>query len=444
MKCHPQIRNKSCRNTFMTMKKVSIFIMISIPSFTQCFLHTKQKLMIRPLRGHPRKIQMNILRFKDDPVAGTVAETSERINNTNGLAENNTALTSRRKHRKQDFPPQVYNMDKLPDDSKTPFFFPELKAMDYLRSSRLVLGRSYARKESFVSVDKEFKPTVQDLSSPPSTFIDRFLISSWYRLAVFGLTWQIYPYIKDFLIDKGDLLPSDLLVNISPFVSGLSLIYGAFVSLTLSILYNRQKNVLDQIESETSLIAVVTQNIMTIFEDDDDRLVEAGQCIADQIRILVMESRGHELMTIIYSDPYIRILNLLSENQRKTDTSESLIGWTRDLMKDMFQLRGKRLGAESLSLPPIHFVIFAILTAVTLLGFSLSTLNNGAPANETRFLFSTFVTVYVIFYRFALDLNNPFNGAYQIRRSGPAAHLLQSKMILWSNPLLKSQISFDK
>ena len=216
----------------------------------------------------------------------------------------------------------ILNRDKLPDDSKTPFFFPDLKAMDYLRSSRLVLGRSYARKEPFVSVDKEFKPTVQDLFSPPSTFIDKFLISSWYRLAVFGLTWQIYPYINDFLIDKGDLLPSDLMANISPFASGLSLIYGAFASLTLSILYNRREAILDQIESETSLIAVVTQNIMTIFEDDDGRLVEAGQCIADQIRILVMESRGRELMTIIYSDPYIRILNLLSEKQRETGTSE--------------------------------------------------------------------------------------------------------------------------
>jgi len=213
------------------------------------------------------------------------------------------------------------------------------------------------------------------------------------------------------------------MANISPFASGLSLIYGAFASLTLSILYDRREAIIDQIESETSLIAVVTQNIMTIFEDDDDRLVEAGQCIADQIRILVMESRGHELMTIIYSDPYIRILNLLSEKQKEqlkeTGTSESLIDWTRDLMKDMFQLRGKRLGAESLSLPPTHFIIFAILTVVTLLGFSLSTLNNdGTIANETRFLVSSFVTVYVVFYRFALDLNSPFKGAYQVRRSG--------------------------
>jgi len=179
------------------MRKICIcIILLSILSSTQCFSPTKQPGMMTSVPSGINK-SMGMTKSQRDKVA----ETSE---NPNGLARY-ASSTQRRKYVKQDFPPEVYNMDKVPDDSKTPFVFPELKVTEYLKSSRLVLGRSYARKESFVSVDKEFKPTVQDLSSPPSTFIDRFLISSWYRLAVFGLTWQIYPYINDFLIDKGDL-----------------------------------------------------------------------------------------------------------------------------------------------------------------------------------------------------------------------------------------------
>ncbi len=63
---------------------------------------------------------------------------------------------------------------------------------------------------------------------------------------------------------------------------------------------------------------------------------------------------------------------------------------------------------------------------------------------ETRALFSVFSTVYVVFYTFAYDLNNPFKGVYQIRRSGPAAHLLQTRMLLLSDPRLRNRIQFDR
>ena len=156
-------------------------------------------------------------------------------------------------------------------------------------------------------------------------------------------------------------------------------------------------------------------------------------------------------MTLIYSDPFVRLLNLLSEKKedqlREMGTSESLIDWTRDIFKDLFQIRAKRLGGESSSLPPTHFALLSVLTIVLLGAFALSTIPSlmvdGTPTMETRFMFSTFTTLYVIFYSFTLDLNNPFKGVYQIRRSGPAAHLLQTKMLLINDPMLKGKISFN-
>jgi hypothetical protein len=126
---------------------------------------------------------------------------------------------------------------------------------------------------------------------------------------------------------------------------------------------------------------------------------------------------------------------------------KSLIGYTRDVLKDLYSIRAERLSGESSCLPPTHFALMSILTAVLLVSFSLSTVptlsSDGIAPNETRFMFATFLTVYVVFYIFALDLNNPFTGVYQIRRSGPAAQLLQTKMLLMNNPILRDTILFD-
>lgn len=68
----------------------------------------------------------------------------------------------------------------------------------------------------------------------------------------------------------------------------------------------------------------------------------------------------------------------------------------------------------------------------------------GKPSNESAMLFGLLTTVYVIFYNFAQDLNNPFSGLYQIRRSSVAAHLLQTKWLLVNNSFTRGKIRFDE
>ena len=66
------------------------------------------------------------------------------------------------------------------------------------------------------------------------------------------------------------------------------------------------------------------------------------------------------------------------------------------------------------------------------------------PSNESCVIFGLLTSVYVVFYNFAYDLNNPFSGLYQIRRSSTAAHLLQAKWLLVNNPLTRGKISFEE
>ncbi len=113
---------------------------------------------------------------------------------------------------------------------------------------------------------------------------------------------------------------------------------GTFISLTLSILYSRQKFILEKAECETSLLVVTTHNMLTIFDKEDDyddcsdlgnqgnqgnqgnhddeQFVEVGEHIANYVRLLVMESRGYELMTIMYSDPLIGLMDSLAKKRK--------------------------------------------------------------------------------------------------------------------------------
>ena len=135
----------------------------------------------------------------------------------------------------------------IPEDTRTPFFFPELKVMEYFKSSRLLKERSYARREPFLmdyynndddndkDKDKDtammqFQPTIQDLASPPTSNYDKFWVSSWFRIFVFSSSWTAFPFVTQFLYaeitGESKVLGEDLVVSLSSFLPAISLIYG--------------------------------------------------------------------------------------------------------------------------------------------------------------------------------------------------------------------------
>lgn len=114
----------------------------------------------------------------------------------------------------------------------------------------------------------------------------------------------------------------------------------------------------------------------------------------------------------------------------------------------MVKARSKRLSDEALLLPPTHFFVLSALTLVVLMGYCVTVLPtvavNGTPPLESSLLFGILCSVYVFFYNFASDLNNPFEGVYQIRRSSAASQLLEIKWLLVNHPLLRGKVDFEK
>jgi hypothetical protein len=322
------------------------------------------------------------------------------------------------------------------------------------RRTRLLSERTYARAEPFTKENMLVPPNLSDLSPPPTQIIDGFWITTPARVLSFGVAYLAFPYITRFVNIFVDLSENQLDEILGRFAPGISILYGTFISLTLSILYHRQRNIQDNVAVECSLLTVMTRSLLTLFRSHQCQAIEAGQCAADQIRTLVRSSRGTELMLLMYSDPYARMQELIDLHDDELyvegnhGRNAGVIAFCRDLIKDLTRYRANRLSDEALALPPTHFFILNVLTTLILLSYVISIIpsldpTTGAPSNESSLLFGALSSTYILFFNFASDLNNPFRGVYQIRRSCAASHLLEAKWLIANHPLLRGGVDFE-
>jgi hypothetical protein len=321
------------------------------------------------------------------------------------------------------------------------------------QDSRLRNDRSYARRGSFEGDRLRQPPGLYDLSTPPCPPKDAFWVSIPARFISYAIAYYCFPYLTQFVDMFVTMPPLQLEAITANFGPGISILYGTFISLTLSILYNRQRSIQETVSVECAYLALLTKRIIALLQDHSvERTVQAGQAIADQIRALAQSSRGKELLVLMYTDPYARLGELVDEyEQRETADGNSggRVAQCRDLLKDLYRTRAIRLSDESLALPPTHFFILNFSTMLMLLGFTVTILPTidpaiGTPSHEGRLLFALLSTIYLLFYNFANDLNEPFQGVYQIRRSTAAGHLLQMRWFLVNHPVLAGQVDFNE
>ena len=355
--------------------------------------------------------------------------------------------------------PFVQIEDGPSSESEQPykFFEPEFANVERARErARLATSRTYARSTAFKPENVSKPPTLRDLAPPETKPVDRYWAGAGFRIIVLVAAYNLFPYVTDFADGFVTMEPDQLDEITGKFGPGLSILYGTFVSLTLNIQYNRQQSIQKQVSTESSLLALVQRNILSIFRDDRESAIEGSQCVADQLRTLVRGSRGQEMMGLIYSDPYARILELIEEREYRLMTENgndlgaqgAVLGSARDSLKDVVKTRAARLSDEALALPPTHFFILTVLTLLILGGYTISILPtvrpDGRPSQESSLLFAVLCAVYVLFFNFANDLNNVWSGVYQIRRSAAASHLLQIKWLIANHPLTRGEVEFDE
>jgi len=317
------------------------------------------------------------------------------------------------------------------------------------KKSRILENRAYSKNSINSDANAMNAPTLQDLAPPKSKLQDTFWASLPAGFLSFFGPFLAFPYLVQIL---GTFVRPMMLDDVTEsFGPGVSILYGTFVSLTLSILYKRKEDIQNQGASESSLLAITARNMITLFKKDRILAIGAGQSAADQIRVLTDGSRGDELMLVMYNDPYARMLELLENKEDQMmdlkQRPQELIGNCRDNIRELYQVRATRLSDEALSLPRNHFFILTFLTVLILFGYTvqiaIESSIQGLPSNDSSVVFGLLCAIYILFYNFANDLNDPFGGIYQVRRSATASHLMQLKWFLINHPTLKGEIDFN-
>ena len=250
---------------------------------------------------------------------------------------------------------------------------------DSNRRTRLLNKRSYTAREPFEQEFINEPPTLSDLKPPDFPAYEALWISVPFRIFSFAVPYFSFPYIILFLDNYVTMQPDQLADITSKFGPGVSILYGTFISLTLSILYERQRDIQNDAAMEASLLALITRQLLNIFRKSEDLSIAAGQICADQIRTIAKGSRGSELLAIMYTDPYARLLeiideyeyNLVEENSGQLSGLEGSLSSCRSILEELFKIRSDRLSDESLALPPTHFFIMSLLTGFILLGYTI-------------------------------------------------------------------------
>jgi hypothetical protein len=390
----------------------------------------------------------------------------------------------------QPFPPASYHLSRDEAWIKHNFVsFIDDFDDQHTQLTRLIEPRYYARANPFdghVSTGRE--PTIDDVAPPPPSYGPMAAMLAWNRLpariVVGTLAYFAFPVLIGFLesmtsVDSvvvptpenvglaeqfHDLFfPSqavsrsisvskeerdNLATLVNLYVPAVSIVLGTYISMTLNILYERFSRLQQTVSLEASMLAYCLQLLLDLFEQDEEHLVASSQCIADQIHVLVRESRGRETMRIIYNDPYAEILRIIQTFTHQTDRYKDrhgpLVALIRNSVRELFDLRSKRLSDEALALAPTHFDVMTFLSGLLLVGTALGTVataqTDGVPTEVSRILFSALVVCYTTIYEMSYDLNRPFDGIYQLRRSGAAMHFLQIKQMVATHPMLKDSV----
>ena len=89
------------------------------------------------------------------------------------------------------------------------------------------------------------------------------------------------------------------------------------MTLTVSILYERQQDIQNLASKEGSILAMTSRSLLSVFKKDKGLAIKAGQAVADQIMTLAQATRGDELMSIMYNDAYAKMLELFETKEEQ-------------------------------------------------------------------------------------------------------------------------------
>ena len=324
-------------------------------------------------------------------------------------------------------------------------------------------NRAYASVDGFARIARGEKPIADDLKPPPSKEEYTRWLSAPYRIAVILAATASYPLVTLLLCPIADTM-KDVAPAAGPFVQvtgafipALSILFATLYGLTMNLQYNRLQKIQEAAAVESADIVLLTRMLLSPSgaldgEENTARRARVAAALAEQVSTLVGRSRQDEMMQVMRGDPYGEIAQALDEVLSAAGAtavpvvqSTVVVSRASSLVERLISTRAARLSSEALDLPPTHYSILSILGAWLLVGFALTGAAQGVepPPIESSILFGILTSTFVLSLNFALDLNRPFEGVYQIRRSASSSSLLAARMLL-SEHLPEGGLPFEQ
>ncbi|CAM9105284.1 unnamed protein product [Pylaiella littoralis] len=321
------------------------------------------------------------------------------------------------------------------------------------RARSQLVDRTYASDPSlFQDID-----TLSKCSSwtDPVIFSDQMALSPTTRGAI------ISGAMRSLLVAAGFLAFPSLVDDISPiiflkdgaltdevrlgltgsFLPGVSLLFGALFSYTISLLVNRQIRIEEVVNAEVSALSALVLHLEDYFRYSPVELEASMEAAWRHTDTLIFQSRYQEILLLVQDDPLEDLMRLVitvddedlasDAHRNKSGVHRESLGYLRGMSSELIKLRTLRLSFEGRVLPPVHFGILIILASMLLFGFTLAsaqTPTSEGPvkaAFESQVLFTLLLFSFSLLLEFAFDLTNPFVGRYKLRRTTTTAVMVK-------------------
>jgi hypothetical protein len=316
------------------------------------------------------------------------------------------------------------------DETATQELSRDRKNRIYANSTKLRQLSGPVYRDRFVTLPDAFQTTR-----------DSAWITAPYRLSVLAAAYTVFPTLIDglrmVLQDVGS--EGDATAVTTGFAPAISLLYGAWLGLTFNILQERIGQLQRTATQESSFFCALCERTSLLTEQAPLDIVEAVfEPLFEHTAALANRSREEELLLITNDDVYLRyrrslkLLAACETHQAMAVTSE--ITSCNDLTDKLMLIRADRLSMETRSLPAAHFAILSLFSIQLLTCFVYAIAQSAVASDDPplRIAFAFFAGVYLLVFNFAADLNDPFRGIYQIRRSAINANLIASRVLIAS------------
>lgn len=267
---------------------------------------------------------------------------------------------------------------------------------------------------------------------------DTVWITIPYRVTILCLGYFMFPNLIESL--RGALppaaSPNDVPALTSGFTPAISLLYGAWLGLTFNILEERIGKLQRTATIESSRLCSLCERSAQLASGAPKKIrVPLLRCLFEQTSMLAVQSREEEIISIANSNSIywkyryeLQELEAFLALSSKKDSSAGILA-LHDAMDELVVVRATRLSMETKSLPGAHFAILAIFSLQLLASFVYAIAQSPVTPTDPalRVAFSFCAAVFLLVFNFSIDLNDPFRGNYQIRRSAINANLLAAR-----------------